>query len=78
MEPYLISIDSRSSSTFQHDGEQFLYVLEGVLELNYGRERYVVKEGDSIYFDSGIEHSARALGNGKVKTLCVIYNYRRA
>lgn len=78
MEPYLITVDSQGRSSFKHDGEEFLYVLEGTLEFHFGGEMYILKPGDSIYFDSGIEHSGRVLGDGKVKMLCVIYNYRRA
>ncbi len=78
MEPYLITVDQQSSGTFQHEGEEFLYILEGSLELNYGGEKYLFKKGDSVYLDSGVEHSARAGGKGDVKLLCIIYNYRRA
>jgi transcriptional regulator with XRE-family HTH domain len=78
MEPYLITVDSKSSGTFKHDGEEFLFVLDGGMEFNYGGRRHQVKTGDSIYFDSGIEHSGRALGGSKVKMLCIIFNYRRA
>jgi transcriptional regulator with XRE-family HTH domain len=78
MEPYLITVDQQSSGTFRHDGEEFLYILEGSLELNYGGGKYLFKKGDSIYLDSGVEHSARAWGKGDVKLLCIIYNYRRA
>lgn len=77
MEPYIITIDSKSGGTFKHDGEEFLYILEGALEFNYGEEKYIVKKGDGIYFDSGVEHSGKALSDSKVKMLCVIYNYRR-
>ncbi len=77
MEPYLITVDSRSSGTFRHDGEEFLFLLDGTLEFNYGGKRYRLKEGDSVYFDSAIEHSGRALGGSKVKMLCVIFKYRR-
>lgn len=78
MEPYLITIDSQSGGTFKHDGEEFLYILEGTLELNYGSEKYAVRKGHSIYFDSGVEHSGRPIACDKVKMLCVIYNYRKA
>ena len=77
MEPYLITVDSQGRSIFKHDGEEFLYILEGTLEFHFGGEKYILKPGDSIYFDSGIEHSGLALGDGKVKMLCIIYNYRR-
>lgn len=78
MEPYLITVNSQGRSSFRHDGEEFLFVLEGTLEFSFGGEKYILKPGYSIYFDSGIEHSGRALGGGSVKMLCVIYNYRRS
>lgn len=78
MEPYLITVDSKEMGTFKHDGEEFLYILEGVLEFNFGGEKYIVKPGDSIYFDSGVEHSGKAIRNEKVKMLCIIFNYRRS
>jgi len=77
MEPYIITVDSQSGGTFKHDGEEFLHILEGTMEFYYGGKKFIVNKGDSIYLDSGIEHSGRALGDGKVKMLCIIYNYRR-
>ncbi|HYA93160.1 MAG TPA: cupin domain-containing protein [Thermodesulfobacteriota bacterium] len=78
MEPYLITVDSQGRGSFKHDGEEFLFILEGTLEFSFGGKKYILKPGYSIYFDSGIEHSGRALGDEKVKMLCIIYNYRRA
>jgi transcriptional regulator with XRE-family HTH domain len=78
MEPYIITVDSKNSGIFKHEGEEFLYILEGILELKYGEKRYILKKGDSVYFDSGIEHStSRVLSNNKVRMLCIMYNYRR-
>ena len=78
MEPYLITVNSQGRGSFRHDGEEFLFVLEGTLEFNFGGKKYILKPGYSIYFDSGVEHSGRALGGEKVKMLCIIYNYRRS
>lgn len=77
MEPYLITVDSRSISTFKHEGEEFLFILEGSLEFSFGGKKYILEPGYSVYFDSGIEHSGRVLGDEKVRMLCIIYNYRR-
>jgi transcriptional regulator with XRE-family HTH domain len=79
MEPYLITtLDSHPTGTFKHDGEEFIHILEGVMEFNYGGRKYILKKGDSVYFDSGIEHSTtKVLGDGHIKMLSVIYNYRR-
>jgi len=78
MEPYLITVDSWGRGSFKHDGEEFLFILEGTLEFGFGGKKYILKPGYSLYFDSGVEHSGRALGDEKVKMLCIIYNYRRA
>jgi quercetin dioxygenase-like cupin family protein len=79
MEPYLITtLDSHPTGTFKHDGEEFIHILEGGMEFNYGGKKYILKKGDSAYFDSGIEHSTtKVLGDGHVKMLSVIFNYRR-
>lgn len=77
MEPYLITVDSHSISTFKHEGEEFLFILEGSLEFSFGGKKYILEPGYGVYFDSGIEHSGRALGGEKVRMLCIIYNYRR-
>lgn len=78
MEPYLITVDFQGKGSFKHDGEEFLFILEGTLEFSFGGKKYILGPGYSIYFDSGVEHSGRALGDQKVKMLCIIYNYRRA
>ena len=60
MEPFFINIhyadpaDKKNWSS--HEGEEFIYVLEGALEVFYGKEKYAVKAGESIYYDSIISH----------------------
>lgn len=78
MEPMLVTLEADAPVTpFLHDGEEFIYLLEGILELRYEGETYILEPGDSAYFDSGIEHSGRSLGDGPARFLCVIYSYRR-
>jgi len=43
----------------QHAGVEFLYVVSGDLSLKVGSEDYALETGDSIYFDSGLQHSYR-------------------
>lgn len=45
------------SETVSHDGEEILYVLEGKLEQKIGDEQFVLHQGDSLHFRSGIPHS---------------------
>jgi transcriptional regulator with XRE-family HTH domain len=77
MEPFIISPALDKEATFQHDGEEFMYVLDGVHEFTYDEKKYILKRGDSIYFDSRIPHSGRSLGDKKAKILTIIYSYKR-
>jgi len=77
MEPFIISPALNKEATFQHDGEEFMYVLEGTHEFNYDEKKYILKKGDSIYFDSRVPHSGRSLGGKKAKVLTIIYSYKR-
>jgi transcriptional regulator with XRE-family HTH domain len=77
MEPFIISPTLDKEATFQHDGEEFMYVLNGVHEFTYDGKKYILKSGDSIYFDSQIPHSGRSLGNKKARILTIIYSYKR-
>ena len=43
----------------QHAGIEFLYLLSGDLTLKVGSDDYALEAGDSIYFDSGLQHSYR-------------------
>ena len=60
MEPFLIDVaPSEEGVDFvlsTHEGEEFIYVLEGILEINYGKNTYILEEGDSIYYDSIVAH----------------------
>jgi transcriptional regulator with XRE-family HTH domain len=76
MEPFLIDIEPAQEADFvfsTHEGEEFIYVLEGVIEINYGKTTYLLEAGESIYYDSIVAHHVHA-GNGQpAKILGVIY-----
>lgn len=76
MDPYMITIDDHSSE-FQHEGEEFIHIIQGKIEFYYEGKTYTLEEGDSAYFSSGIPHSGRSIGDSKAKFLCVMYSYRR-
>jgi len=56
-----------------HEGEEFIFVLNGEIEINYGRDIYLLNEGDSIYLDSIVAHNIHAAGNKAAKILGVVY-----
>jgi transcriptional regulator with XRE-family HTH domain len=77
MEPFLLMPAFDEKAIFSHDGEEFMYILEGVHEFVYDNKKYTLHEGDSIYFDSKIPHTGRSVGNKRAKILAVMYSYKR-
>ena len=59
MEPFLIDIHPGSAQDVHpstHEGEEFIYVLAGEVEIVYGKDTYRLKAGDCIYYDSIVPH----------------------
>lgn len=76
MEPFLIDIAPAADVDFilsTHEGEEFIYVLEGIVEINYGTTTYILEEGDSIYYDSIVAHHVHAGNDQNAKILGVVY-----
>lgn len=76
MEPFMIDIDSASCNGHQlssHEGEEFIYVLEGTIEITYGKETYTLQQGESIYYDSIVDHNVHAADASKARILAVVY-----
>lgn len=79
MEPFLVEFKKKKVeklSYFSHDGEEFIYLLEGVLEFRTEDQHYVLYPGDSLYFESSIPHAYRALERKNAKALTVVYPVR--
>jgi len=62
------------SLLYRHEGEEFIYLLEGKLEFHYGQETMVLSMGDSIYYDSSESHGYISLGSEKAKAVAVLYS----
>ncbi|MGA2612051.1 MAG: XRE family transcriptional regulator [Spirochaetia bacterium] len=76
MEPFLIDIHPASAQEAQastHEGEEFIYVLSGEVEIDYGKDTYLLHPGDSIYYDSIVPHHVHSAGNAEAKVLGVVY-----
>lgn len=77
MEPFLVTLeppthpDPRPSS---HEGEEFLFVLEGEMEIILGEHSEVLQPGDAIYYHSSIPHLVKCRGQKETKILAVIYS----
>jgi transcriptional regulator with XRE-family HTH domain len=55
----------------EHPGVELLYMLSGTLELRIGEDRHELLEGDSIYFDSTVQHGYRRIGPKRTTALVV-------
>ncbi len=76
MDPFIITIDPSGETDHElegHEGEEWLYGMEGNVEIEYGKELYVLHPGESIYYDSIVPHQVRAYSNQKAKFLAVVY-----
>jgi transcriptional regulator with XRE-family HTH domain len=79
MEPFLVEFKRRKAGElayFSHEGEEFIYLLEGTLEFRTETQQYVMHPGDSLYFDSSLPHAYRALERKNAKALTVVYPLR--
>jgi len=76
MEPFIVEIEPGTKSDYMlssHEGEEFIYVLEGEVEINYGKETYQLSKGDSIYLDSIVLHNVHAGNKQPARILAVVY-----
>jgi len=75
MEPFLVEFEPRPRDDirfFSHEGEEFIYVLEGMLEFQSGGESHILEVGDSIYFDTKRPHAVRGMDPGASRAIIVV------
>ena len=74
MEPYLITLSTGSDvfPTFQHEGMEFLYMLEGVVVYRHGDRLFTMQPGDSLFFDADARHGPEVLVKLPAKYLSII------
>ena len=75
METYIVNLNNidGKKELSSHEGEEFMYVLEGEIEVRYGKEVYNLSKGDTIYYDSIVPHLVLPAGNSDAKLLAVVY-----
>lgn len=74
VEPYLITLSAKSDvfPTFQHDGLELLYMLEGEMDYRHGENTYHMTPGDSLFFDADAPHGPQELIGLPIRFLSVI------
>ena len=73
MEPHLFRIapEAGSGDSYAHEGEEFLFVLRGELDIALASEEYHLKRGDSFYFESGTPHHWKNPGRSETWVLWI-------
>lgn len=74
VEPYLITLTSNSDvfPTFQHEGVEMLYMLEGEVDYRHGNNVYPLKPGDTLFFDADAPHGPEVLVKLPARYLSII------
>jgi transcriptional regulator with XRE-family HTH domain len=76
MEPFIVTLEPatiKNSKTSTHEGEEFIYVLEGEMEVILGNHRDILYPGDSIYYNSTVPHRVQCHQEKITKILAVLY-----
>ncbi len=74
MQPMVFTFDGLSEDTgfrYKHFGQEFILILSGKLCVIYGKEEIFLEEGDSLYFDSSIDHVFLNAFNGTTEVISV-------
>jgi len=75
MEPLLFKLKEGATSgerSYKHFGQEFVMVLRGVIEVTLNDMLYVLKKGDSIYFNSNVPHSFKNIGKEEAEAVWVV------
>jgi DNA-binding XRE family transcriptional regulator len=74
VEPYLITLSEESDifPTFQHEGIETIYMLEGEIDYRHGDDVYPLKPGDTLFFDADAPHGPENLTLLPAKYLSII------
>ena len=58
---------------YKHEGEEFIFVMEGELEFSLGRKVNILKKGESIHFHSNTPHKLKSLSAEMTRCLVILY-----
>lgn len=74
VEPYLIVLSTTSDRfpTFQHEGIELIYMLEGHLGYRHGDRIYDLEPGDSLLFDADAPHGPEVMRQLPIRYLSII------
>ncbi len=74
MEPLIVNINqTHEIIEYSHEGEEFIYIIEGAVKLQYGKNEYILNKGNTAYYDSIVPHKIKSIKNNNAKVLAILY-----
>ena len=75
MEPFLVTLEPSETEEERstHDGQEFIFVLHGKMEVRLGEEIHILEPGDSIYYDATVPHLVKCHSRETTKILAVLH-----
>jgi len=76
MEPFFVELlpeSAREKKLSSHEGEEFIVVHSGRIEVIYGKQVYHLETGDSIYYNSVVPHYVSCAGEQQATIYAVLY-----
>jgi len=74
MEPFIVTLLPTDAEEFStHDGQEFIYVLEGEMKVQVGDQIELLQPGDAVYYDSTQPHLVKSATRAKTTILAVLY-----
>ena len=70
---FIDPVSEHKGVSYQHEGEEFVYVLKGSVEVMVGENRNVLNPDESLHFNSSIMHKLRNLSTERAEMLVVLY-----
>jgi electron transfer flavoprotein alpha subunit len=73
---FMVTIEPKQAHkpvAYKHEGEEFLFVMEGDLRLTLGNKIHHLKSGESIHFNSDVPHKLKSISNEETRCLAVLY-----
>ena len=74
MDPFRIEFAADGvNESSSHEGEELIICAEGEVEIGYGEETFVLKSGDTAYYNSVVRHSVRAAGGKAARIYGIVF-----
>ena len=77
LKAFLVSVDPQQDHEgvgYHHEGEEFVFVLRGKIEVAVGEHINTLETGDSLHFNSSIHHNLKSISDETTELLVVLYS----